>query len=403
MLFCIQAIGLEAMITMNASAASWNDWNDTFKPYVATNLLYDSNFLKLSDKPDPNLDLKNVRSKGEFIKTVNAGIGVNWKVSQQEFVLNADLNYNWFQTFHDFDYFGWNVETRWNWKIGSDLEGSFAYKNIQELAGFDQLNALAENEYNRATYTANAGYFFHPSGRIRLDFFRTENKYQNKSRKTSDLTENNGELNLELISPTKSSLGIRVRATDGDYPIRKFTVDSFLDKGYLRMNYAATYNWVWSYKTRIYGHIGHTNQVYENLKDNNFGDVTALLNISWAATEDVLLTVSTWREIRQTYDLESNFNLSQGVKLSPSWDITPKIKMSTSASYEHQEHQESLATDTNIELRKDQIWSFAYNLIYRPFKKISLNLMLGYENKQSNIKFKGYDSFITGLNIDAGF
>lgn len=389
----LQVICLNILIISSASAMASQD--DIFKSYIGAELLYDSNFFKLDKNLDPDSAIK-----GEFVKTINAGLAIDWTVSQQQFLIEADINQNWFQTFDELDYFGWDVGAQWNWQIGSDWNGKFAYSNKQTLGSYNQINVAISNIYNYAKYKASIGYLFHPSGRIRLAFFRTEIKFQAEGRQVSNLTENNAEFNLELLSPTGSKLGVRVLATDGDYPNRQFTEGGFLDQGYLRMDYAITYKWLWSTKTKIYGRAGYTQQDYDNLSSRNFGDFTAQLNVSWKPTKKVFILLSLWREIRQTENIQSNFNLSQGVLLNPSWDISPNIQMSSSISYEVQDYQELVGTDFE---RTDNIGKFEYNFIYKPFQYTTFDIMLGYERKHSNRQFRSFDSFTAGLNMLVNF
>jgi exopolysaccharide biosynthesis operon protein EpsL len=384
------AIGMQMMIIGNVHATASPD--DMIKPYIAANLLYDTNVLRLpKGKPFP----KGKSSKGDFVKTVNAGVEMDWKLSRQQFIVKADVNHSWFQNFESLDYLGWDVLAEWNWKIGSDLEGTLGYSNSQKLNEYDQINDLISNESNFSVYRANIAYLFHPQGRIAINLFRTEDEFEDGTRRSSNLTENNAELNLEYLSPTGSAIGVRVLATDGDYPNRQITRTSELDNGYLRMNYGMTYRWVWSEKTRIYGRVGYTQQDFDHLASKDFGDVTAQLNVDWAVTEQAAVFFSAWREIRQVDDIDESFSLSQGVKVTPSWQLTPKIKMYSDLSFEQKDYEESD--------REDTLWSFGYNIAYEPFHNIMFDLMLGYENKGSTEEFKSYESLSTGLNMQVVF
>ncbi len=388
---CVQMISID---NVHATASP----DDLIKPYVAANLLYDNNVLRLpKGKPFP----EGKSSKGDFVKTVNAGVEMDWRPSRQQVIIKADVNHSWFQNFDSLDYLGWNVLAEWNWKIGSDLEGTFGYSNTQRLNEYDQINELTSNESNFSVYRANIAYLFHPQGRIAINYFRTEDEFEEGSRKSSNLTEDNAELNLEYLSPTGSSLGVRILATVGDYPNRQYSgrVDE-LDNGFLRMEYGMTYRWVWSEKTRIYGRVGYAQQDFDHQSFKNFGDVTAQLNIDWAVTEQTGILFSAWREIRQVDDKNESFSLSQGVKITPSWQVTPKFKMYSDLSFEQKDYEVSSNKGNQ---RKDNLWSIGYNLAYEPFHNIIFDLMLGYENKGSNERFKSYESLSTGLNMQVVF
>lgn len=298
--------------------------DDAIKSYVGFSMLYDSNFLRQSD--DDNLVLVTGTSdKSEFIKQVATGFDMDWTISRQHIIIKANADQNWFQNFTSLDYIGWNSQAQWNWQMGNDLNGEIGYENIQVLSGFVQLNTLVPNLENNQRYFTNAGYLFHPSGKIKFGVFRTENLFADKSRQFSNNIEDNAEFNLQYLSPTGSILGLRLLATDGQYPHRQFTVGDCQDNAYTRMNYAVTGDWHASSRTRIDGLVGYTQQHYTHLSVRDFAGITGRLNLHWQASDKARLELSAIRDIYPAQNLLANFLLIQGVEFNPTWQFSPKI------------------------------------------------------------------------------
>jgi exopolysaccharide biosynthesis operon protein EpsL len=377
--------------------------DDTIRPYVASSLLYDSNFLRLSDSVDP-VAVTGKSDKSEFIKQVAAGLNMDWTISRQHIIVKANVNQNWFQNFTTLDYTGWDTQAQWNWQVRNDLDGEIGYTNTQTMASFAQLNSLVGNLQNNQRSFANAGYLFHPNGKIKLGVFRTEFQYGDISRRVSNNIENNAELNLQYLSPTGSILGVRVLATDGQYPERQLTADSTQDNAYTRMNYAVTGDWHASSKTRIDGLVGYTHQDYANFRVRNFSDIIAHLNLNWQATEKTALVLSARRDIYQTNSQLSSFLLAQGVWFNLTWQATPKIALTLPMSFQQQQYLGGIGSrGVSSGQQKDNVGNIGFNVMYHPLESISIGPVLQYEKRDSNNPLASYESKSAGVNLQADF
>ncbi len=377
--------------------------DDTFKPYVASTLLYDSNFLRLSDSVDP-VSVTGQSDRSDFIKQVAAGFDMDWKIQRQHFIIKANVNQSWFQTFTNLDYTGWDTQAQWNWQIGNNLDGEIGYTNAQALGSFAQLNSVVNNLINNQRYFANGGYLFHPNGKIKLGVFRTETEFDGSSRQFSNNTEDNAELNLQYLSPGGSIYGLRVIATDGQYPQRQIVPGSTQDDAYTRMSYALTWDWRANNKTRVDGFVGYTQQDYAHFGVRDFSDVTAQLNLGWQASEKTLLELSGRRLITQADNLFASFVLTQGVWFNLNWQPTPKIALKLPMSYQQQEYLGGGGSSiAGFEQQKDDVGNVGLNLMYQPLDSISIGPVLGYEKRDSNIPTASYESKSAGVNLQAAF
>jgi exopolysaccharide biosynthesis operon protein EpsL len=377
--------------------------DDTIKPYVASSLLYDSNFLRLSDSVDP-VAITGKSDKSEFLKQVAAGLDMDWTISRQHIIVKANVNQNWFQNFSTLDYTGWDTQAQWNWHVGNDLDGEIGYTNTQVLGSFVQLNSLVGNLQNNQRSFANAGYLFHPNGKVKLGVFRVERQFDENSRQFSNNIEDNAEFNLQYLSPTGSIFGVRVLATDGQYPKRQLTANSTQDNAYTRMNYAATWDWQASSKTRIDGLVGYTQQDYANFSASNFSDIIARLNLKWQASDKTSLELSTRREIAQADNRFASFVLTQGVWFSLAWQSSPKIGLTLPMSYQQQQYLGGTGSNTvGSEQQKDNVGSIGLNVMYHPLDSISIGPVLNYEKRDSNNPVASYETKSAGVNLQAAF
>ncbi len=368
--------------------------DDTIKPYVAFNTLYDSNFFRRPDNVD-----------SELINQVNGGFDVDWKISRQHILIKANVNQNWFQSFSNLNYIGWDTQAQWNWQFGSVLNGEIGYANKQFLGSFAQLSSQIPNLQNNQRYFANTSYLFHPNGKIKFGVFRTENRFDDKSRQDNNNTEDNAELNLQYLSPTGSILGLRLLATDGQYPQRPLLPnDNTLDNAYTRFNYAVTWDWHASSKTRIDGLFGYTQQQHAHFRNLDFADIIAQFNLHWQASDKTLLELSAKRDIYQANNRSASFLLTQGVEIKSTWQASPKIALTLPVSYQQQQFLGNSGNSSTGNFQQiDNVSNIGFNLMYHPVDNISIGAVLNYEKRDSNDPRRSYEIQSAGINFQAVF
>jgi exopolysaccharide biosynthesis operon protein EpsL len=398
---CLLPCLIMAIGVMPTKSQAMSSPDDTIRPYIATNLLYDSNFLRLSDNVDPVL-VSGKSDKSDFVKQVTAGFEMDWTLSRQHFIVNANINRNWFQNYTTLDYTGWDTLAQWNWQVGNDLDGDIGYSNAQVLGSFVQLNSLVNNLRNNQRAFASAGYLFHPNGKIKLGFFRIESQLDGTGRQFSNNIEDNAELNLQYLSPTGSIFGLRVLGTSGEFPDRELTTDDLLDNAYTRMNYYITWDWHASVKTRVTGQVGYTQQRYEHFGSRDFSDIVAALDLNWQANDTTLLELSARREIVQADTLFSSFMLTEGIWLNLSWQATPKIALRLPVSYQEQQYLGG-GVGVGLDQQKDQVGNVGLSLMYYPVESISIGPVLNYEKRDSNNPFRAYETESAGINLQVAF
>lgn len=388
--------------TIPAKSYAMASPDDTIKPYVASTLLYDSNFLRQSNDRVP---IAGKSDKSDFIKQVKAGVDMDWTISRQHIIVQANVNQNWFQNFSVLDYTGWDTHAEWDWHVGNNWDGKIGYSNMQTLSSYGQLNSLIGNLLNIQHSFAEAGYLFHPNGKIKLGWFRTENQYDGTVRQISNNIEDNAELNLQYLSPTDSIWGIRILATKGEYPQRQITAGSTQDTAYTRMNYSVTGDWHANAKTRIDGLVGYTEQRFEHFSIRNFSDITAQLNLHWQVTEKTQLELSGRRLVTQADNFFSSFYLAQGVWFNANWKATPKITVELPMSYQQQQYNLGGANVSiaGFEQTTDYVHDVGLNLMYYPVQSISIGPVLKYEKRDSNSVLRSYESHSAGVNLQAAF
>lgn len=385
------------------TALSDSSKRNTFKPYVSSSLKYDSNLLRLPENVTPQESVgKN--SKSDFIKQVRAGIDIDWKLSRQQLLLKTNLNQNWFTTFDELNYLGYSVLGQWNWELGKYLNGALGYSNKKSLGSFNQINGLIKNLQTEEHYFAEGNYEIFTDWHVGAGFHRSDLTYSDTIRQFGDRREDSFDFGLHYRNLLNNMLGFKVTVTDGSYPKRNFSSNSQLDNAYLRTAYEVEGAWHYSIKTWIDAHVGYTEQDFDHLNTRNFSEVTSHANIYWQPSEKTGLLLGGWRNIAQAENLTSSFVLSRGVRLIPTWSVTPKIKLNMLLSYEKQDFLGDPGfVAGNTVTQQDQIAIFGLNFNYKPFANTEMTAVIKHEERDSNNPSRTYQSQFGGLNLKLVF
>jgi len=392
------------------------------QPYVSTAFTYDSNVLRLPNNftPDLNntktipvldangdinfvLDSANNKTKrSSFIKQVKAGVAAKWQISQQQLIADVSVNQNWYSTYNELNYTGYNILGQWDWQLGKKLKGEITYNHSKMLNSFEQINRLISNLEKAENYIANGSYEFLPNWYLRSGFTRARTYYPAVERQQSNLREVSKEFGLRYLNPLENMMEFRVTMTDGRYTNRN-EFDP-LDNTYTRVNYDLGGMWNYSVKTRIRAEIGYVSQEFTHVKNRNFSAPVARSDILWQATSKSSLFLEVWREVHTVDTLNASFALAQGAKLTPiwKWSETPRIDVELPISYEKQTSL-GFNGDPTIVAQQGIQRIARLNLNYAPRPNVEMTAFAAYENRSTNDPMHTYQDQSLGFTMKVSF
>lgn len=395
--------GMCSLMNQNVFAAAL--FEHIVQPYVETHLTYDSNILRLPKGYTPVMS-GNKNTTSSFIKQLKAGLAVKWQISQQEVIADVNVNQNWYSTFNELNYTGYNLLGQWNWQIGSRLKGEISYNNEQSLSNFSQINRLINNVQKTQLYIANGSYEIFPDWFLRAGFSRNMTSFPTALRQQNNLNEDTGSFGLRYGTALDNVLGFNVIIANGKYPKRDDT--SIFDNAYTRTSYVIEGRWHYSVKTEIKAELGYTSQKFKHITERNFSDITANADIRWDITSKSAVLLSAWRKINAADNLTATFVLYQGVMITPmwTWSETPKIKVELPISYEQQLSLGTLNLGNaaaNSQSQQANQSMIRLNLSYTPIQNVEMTAFSAYETRHSNVQTSNYQDYSVGMTMKVSF
>ena len=298
---------------------------DTFEPFVFCRLTMDNNLFRASSN-----------EQTDRYQQLGAGVLLDWKQSRQEVTGKIGANKTTFSKNGVLDFSGYDLLGQWNWQLGNHTSGQLGYSKTRSLGSFqDNSIGQTQNTVDEEKKFFNASYSLHPRWRINGSVDTDTADYSAAALKASNHTLDHFELSTDYLTPKGSRLSFYAGRWNGNYPNRQVSSSSIVDNSYKQDEVGIRTFLVLDGKLQISGQIGQTRRTQKELSQRDFSGLTGRLNTNWQATGKLQVAGSIYRNIGAVDDISASYAISDGIRLTPSLQITPKLMLSAETYYEN--------------------------------------------------------------------
>jgi len=371
--------------------------------YALADVTRDSNLFRLSDSAN-TVALLGTDQREDTYTRGELGFRTDANAGRQHFNVNGNVNHSRFDRFSYLDNTGGTANAVWNWAVGNQWQGELGYGYNRMLAAFE-LQSTGQNIRTQKHGFANANYQFHPSWRTRvaLDDLKTDYSAATSQDRISD--GRSGEVGLEYVAASQSTVGVRVRRTQGDFPNHQLVGTTMIDNSFEQTDTGVTLDWRASGHTRVVGGVDYTRRTHSQFSSRDYDGPTARLNVDWNQSDKLLWRAAAWRELTESDDLTPSYVVSDGVSLIPSWSISSKVNLAATASRVKRDYR----GDPRIVLlvltqrREDVVNTATLTLRYLPTPHIGVNMSYTDERRTSNTPLDDYRDRIVNAGLRVEF
>ena len=357
---------------------------DTFRPYVATTYLHDSNLLRIDDEVDL-AGLTGKHSRSDTVKTVATGMDVDWTYSRQRFLISAEMNENTFNRFDTLNYQGRDLNARWNWQFGNHLSGVLGRTFNRSLASFADIRGITGNLRDQHRAFIEADWLFHPRWQIGLAYSEYSLEYSELIQQSGDSESDTMEVNVYYLTPKGSRVGMELSKKNGHYPNRIFNQTSTIDNGYNQESALAILDWRYSSKSRMRVQSGYIERMHDHLPQRDYEAINSRINYTWAPSVKTQLDISLFQQTEPRDDLLATVSENEGVSISADWAPTAKLTVSGTYRTEMRKNLDDpgflLITSPQLREQND---SYRLSLNYKPHQRVNLTASYSDETRDSS-------------------
>ena len=359
--------------------------------------LYDDNLYRLPES-------SNSRSVGEdYIRRVSAGLDGNWQWLRQKVLLDLLAMNNAYDRHDQLDNTSGRARAEWKWRAGSAWSGALGGDFNRTLASFSATQFRGRDlldvtgTFASLTYQLGPRWSFKAAGRsASTEHGAAERRYDNFD--TDSTT-----AGLRFKTASESEIGVDVRRTEGHFDRAANVAGQLFDRSYADEVATLELNQIYSPRTHLELSVGYLERKYDDValadvgKESVKGTVGELLLV-WQASNKIVLNFAGWRHLRAYLDAESEYFISEGGSIAPTWEPSEKISVALELGYETQ-HYLGKGASSEIAARVDRVQSGRLEIGYSPLHKLRFDLTGNLEKRDSNRSTLEYDAQVVSVGV----
>ncbi|MFL9610270.1 XrtB/PEP-CTERM-associated polysaccharide biosynthesis outer membrane protein EpsL [Methylobacillus sp. Pita2] len=377
---------LTAVISWNAAgnaAPVLAAEGDVIRPYVSATYVYDDNLRRRSDKESDTSVIGRV------------GIILDKDISQQNLYANISVNETKYNRNSDLDNTGKDITARWNWVLGSELDGKFEYYKNEAMLPFADFRGFDLSMRTQERKRFDANWRFHSSWRGRFGVQRQDVEYDSTTLNVASFQENSQQLGLDYLAESGSKVGLVYTHARGTRPEDRPAFFPgvgvvFINNDYTQHSIKVDISWLYSAKTRFEFLGGYVDRKHDSFSQRDFSGFNAHSNITWSMTDKTTFRASAWRDANALSVATSSYVIDSGTSAGVTYSATSKVMVSSSARYQQLKFEGDI---TGLDQgRTDKNKSLSVALIYNPMESLSFTTSVNRNLRDSTSPLLNYNA-----------
>ncbi|HEX9172379.1 MAG TPA: XrtB/PEP-CTERM-associated polysaccharide biosynthesis outer membrane protein EpsL [Telluria sp.] len=383
---CMLQLG--ALTSLSALAAP----DQVIRPYVGYAIATDDNVLGVDRSGD---------AASSTSRRAEAGVLLDKRIGRQALSAALHLTQTTYEQLPELDNDGKDLRLNWNWHLGNHFDGNIGASYVQALAPFVNFHDRERNLRSERREFADGGWLLHPSWRLRTGVSRDTIAYDLAAQQAGNRVEHVGELGLDYLARSGSTIGTQLRHTRGQFPNRQQIDPLSLDNSYDQDELKAKVNWLITGKTQLQFLGGLVQRKHDAFAARDYRGFNARLNANWQASAKLGVALAGWREIGALDDVTASYTLNQGVSLGAAWDVTEKLRVDGQLKHETSDYSGTATIASALSERKDSVRRASFGLVYKPTAHLRLSAQAYHAQRRSTLAGNSYPT--SGLLLNSRY
>ncbi|WP_189458406.1 hypothetical protein [Jeongeupia chitinilytica] len=375
------------MLVSGAVAFGAVDETDPLILYADVSTLFDSNVFRLADSAPAEA---YGGSKSDVIVDPSIGMRVNWPVSRQQLLLDAQLSRPTYVRHRQLDYVGWQGQLGWDWQWGNAWSGRLGYSDSRTLSEFEDV-MLGIKDLVRQQGGDLAATYALTSDWALLGSLASSQQHHDQ-RRYLDLQQDSAGGGVRY----RSGLGSEVTAR-ADFTRITYREDLLIpadERGYRQWVTQLAVVWPVSAKTRLQGGYGWTSWKYQAEADWQRSP-TGNLALSWQASGKTRLYAD-YRRAFESPGQNIGRNLIEGYGVGAEWQASERIGIDASWRREDKQVRQVLAYSQTTDYLR-------LGLKYQPDPALQLSVYGQHQARDSQLPLNDYRAAQAGIDLRLQF
>lgn len=365
--------------------------------FIAEQFSHDDNLFRAADSSDSSTDGV---SREDYSNRITVGLGDDMQFGRQTLKLRGRVHDVRFNENDYLDHTAGNASALFDWRMLSNWSGRLGASYDRKLVDFSQTLGTTKDLIDTTNFNAALRYALGPRWSISVNGARMETEHTLTEREQQNLEADVGRVSIDYVTPTFHSFGIEYRYIDAKFP-NEIDDPSVSSSDYEESGALARFTYTATVHTQFRLSGGYVERERPNQEDGNYSGDVWRAEIDWKPREKFSTLFAAWRELRAYTDVESDYFVSDGFSLGPTWSPVEKLTFALSVIYEDQEFLSTRFMDEEVtdEPRKDDVLSGVASITYRPRDNLAFELSYRGTDRDSNRVQRRYDAQTAGISV----
>jgi hypothetical protein len=398
--------GVAACLATHGAYAAGPTAADPFKVYVSDRFSYEDNLFRVSDSVrEQGEEARGVESFEDYINRLSAGIQTRFDASRQVFALNLRVDDVRYQENDQLDHRGGTGDLKWNFNLGTHWSGLLDARYDRGQASFSNYELFIKDVVDTQSYLGELRFKIGSRWALLAGGALTDTKHSAPERQESNMESETARFGIEYGTPAATLIALEYGFMEAAFPVsdRITGVKSKFEQSMPLLRAAYTY----SEKTRFNARVGYIDREFTTRDTNRkYSGATWNFNAYWEPRVQLYFDMELWRELRSYSDSESNYFVSTGVSLRPTWSPTPLMNFALTLSAEDQDYRNSASpvfASPDLPGRNDDVKSAGLAWEYTPRDYLDIGLSYRWLDRDSNRELRVHEAEIASATIRIAF
>lgn len=400
--FTSLALGIAAVSMGAAAHAQSKSAEEIETLYVSDQYSYDDNLFRQSEaSSQSDLDAGRIASRDDYVNRLTAGIGEDLEIGRQVFSIQGRAQDVRFSENDHLDHVAGQGTVAWDWLVTSALTGEMRARYNRSLADFASFRDPRKDLLETITYEGTARLKLGPRWSLFAGGQHTNTEHGLQERQVDDFEADSGRAGIQYTTPTQHTFAAEYRYMDARFPNQIEGDTASQQSGDYEENAAlGRLVYTFSVHTQLQAMYGYVEREHQNANQDRFSGDVWRAELAWQPRPKFSTRLAAWRELRAYADAESDYFISDGFSITPSWSPISQISLSLEAIWEDQEYLGfGPLEDVTIPGRLDDVFSGLATFVYSPRPNLQLELSYRALERDSNRDVRSYDAEVAAAQI----
>jgi hypothetical protein len=381
---------------MLTDAPITRDSPNSFEFLIADQFNYDDNIYRLPASVDVTSLAGPSATRADGFNSVTLGGNGRWFSDIQALALNFRADDNRFIHNDSLNNVSGKGNLEWDWRLGSFWNGQAGISYYRALADPANTGYYARDVVQREDYFGNVRLQLGPQWALYGGFIGANTTQTAVPEQPFDFRSRAGNAGIEFATSSSNTIGLDYRYTSAVFPQDFVLNGAPFNSDYNEQTTRIVVKYVFSAATELDVSGGYLKRDYPVSRFASFSGDIWRASLQWEPTDQLQLILMGWRQLSAYIDAESDYFVSKGISLTPTWIATPTLKLSLTVSRENHDYIGSSPSTITLESRADKMTSAQGGLIYAPKDTLLFNLTTRYNKRDSNqARFQFDDTLAT--------